>query len=558
MGIPHHFAAELKADMNSVTEGKLKLMVVDDEADNLDLLYRTFRRHFNVFRAVSAEEALKVLEREGEMAVIISDQRMPNMNGTEFLSRTVELYPDTMRILLTGYTDVEDLVGAINSGQVFKYITKPWKPDELTSTIYQAADIYKVLKQRTNELERALRQEALVNSLIRAIRKSLDYQSTLQTIVDRLSESFGADYGVLYPVLESPDLKLSSECFASPQVPPLDDGLMVRVLLSGDRQTEYCEDSAWRQLAVPLIWKGKTYGVLSFWHNVEKQPWSAQDLQLLDAVVEQAALAIAQTKLYQTIQQQTEQMRSELEVARQIQCNLLPQHPPQLDSLKVQGYCLPARQVGGDFFETYQHSNGDLWLAVGDVSGKGVPAALFMASALSTLRQQLNQNHPVSPEQIIRNLNHALADDLFNSNCFITMVVARYQPATHELTYANAGHIYPMLWSHQNLTSDSQPTYLKTRGIPIGILPEWQAAAGHVTMTARDVLLITSDGITEATVTEESLLQGHNRMLNQEGLWRLICQDPDRFDLHELLSRFASSTYTEQEDDQTIISLEVL
>jgi response regulator RpfG family c-di-GMP phosphodiesterase len=105
---------------------KLKLMVVDDEPDNLDLLYRTFRRDFQVYKADSALSALEVLDEQGEMAVIISDQRMPEMNGTEFLGKTVDRFPDTIRILLTGYTDVEDLVEAINAGQVFKYITKPW------------------------------------------------------------------------------------------------------------------------------------------------------------------------------------------------------------------------------------------------------------------------------------------------------------------------------------------------------------------------------------------------------------------------------------------------
>src|SRR5512146_1071352 len=105
------------------TDGKLKLMVVDDEPDNLALLYRTFRRDFNVVRAESAIAALKILDEQGEMAVIISDQRMPEMLGTDFLSKTVERFPDTIRIVLTGYTDVEDLVEAINAGKVFKYIT---------------------------------------------------------------------------------------------------------------------------------------------------------------------------------------------------------------------------------------------------------------------------------------------------------------------------------------------------------------------------------------------------------------------------------------------------
>jgi len=119
---------------------KLKLMVVDDEPDNLDLLYRTFRRDFQVYKANHARKALEILAQEGEMAVIISDQRMPEMNGTEFLSLTVEKFPDTIRILLTGFTDVEDLVEAINSGQVFKYITKPWNPERLKNLVEQATD----------------------------------------------------------------------------------------------------------------------------------------------------------------------------------------------------------------------------------------------------------------------------------------------------------------------------------------------------------------------------------------------------------------------------------
>ena len=88
---------------------KLKILVVDDEPDNLDLLYRTFRRDFNVLKADSGISALELLAVEGEVAVIISDQRMPEMKGTEFLSKTVPQFPDTVRIILTGFTDIEDL-----------------------------------------------------------------------------------------------------------------------------------------------------------------------------------------------------------------------------------------------------------------------------------------------------------------------------------------------------------------------------------------------------------------------------------------------------------------
>lgn len=178
--------------MTLAEQSKLRLMVVDDESDNLDLLYRTFRRDFEVFKAASALEALKILDREGEMSIIISDQRMPKMSGIEFLSRTVEEFPDTIRIVLTGYTDVEDLVSAINTGKVFKYITKPWSPDELRSVVQQAAETYQVLKQRTLELRRALRRESLFNAVTTAIRESLDYRSMLQTIAATIGQTFGA------------------------------------------------------------------------------------------------------------------------------------------------------------------------------------------------------------------------------------------------------------------------------------------------------------------------------------------------------------------------------
>lgn len=130
--------------MNSQANSKPKLLVVDDEPDNLDLLYRTFHREYKVLRADNGPAALDILAAEAKngssVAVIISDQRMPLMSGTEFLSLTATQYPDIIRIILTGYTDVEDLVEAINAGKVFKYVTKPWDAEELKRVVRQAID----------------------------------------------------------------------------------------------------------------------------------------------------------------------------------------------------------------------------------------------------------------------------------------------------------------------------------------------------------------------------------------------------------------------------------
>lgn len=561
---------------------KLKLMVVDDEIDNLDLLYRTFRRDFDVFQASSGLDALALLAQVGEMGIIISDQRMPHMSGTEFLSCTVDRFPDTIRILLTGYTDVEDLVGAINAGQVFKYITKPWDSNELMAIVQQAAETYRVVKQRTNELNRALQRESLFNTIMTAIRGSLDYGHMLQTIVETMGHTFSADVGILYPIGQ---MDQQTSCPYTPE------SFLYQADQSAtsSRHTHHAlcnSDQTWappesigemRQtidahhglshLIVPLTYQQEQLATLILSRQSDKPMWSEADLQLMAGVAEQAALAISQAKLHQQIQIQTQQMRAELAVARQIQMNLLRQSWEPLDRVRIQAHCYPAREVGGDFFEVYVHPQGDVWLAVGDVSGKGVPAALFMASAISLLRRELSQETPPDPNVVLQRLNHSLWEDLVSCNCFITMVLARYTPATHDLIYANAGHIYPLIWSQPSSRpqanrgpqlSTADPTLLKTRGVPLGILSHWQAAAGQETLKAGDVLLLTSDGITEATVV--NAVAGPScpgAMLQQTGLCQLLCQYVNGLDLQHLLTTIQALSPI-QEDDQTLLSLEVL
>lgn len=556
--------------MTETEASTLKLMVVDDEPDNLDLLYRTFRRDFYVYKASDAKSALKILDQEGEMAVIISDQRMPEMNGTEFLSRTVEHFPDTIRILLTGFTDVEDLVDAINSGQVFKYITKPWKPDRLKVIVEQAADTYRVVKKRTQELRRALRRESLFNAVTTAIRESLDYHSMLHKIVATIGQAFETSCCLLRPV-EGNSLTEYVFSYQDPKLPQSQcsfdpSPLIEKVLATQHYQLSQSsvDGKSCHQLVVPLTYQQHLQAVLALHSSGQNRLWQEEDIQLITGVADQAALALSQAKLYQSLQEKQAQIRTELEVARQIQNNLLRQSLPDIKGAKVQACCYPAREVGGDFFEVFVHPKGDLWIAVGDVSGKGVPAALFMASAISVLRRELSQETPAMPNVVMQNLNHALGDDLIGNNCFITLFLARYTPTSRELVYANAGHIYPILWSKQ--ATLAEPHYLKVRGIPLGILPKWQANPGHLVLATGDTLLLASDGITEARVStninslfksRNGLQPNTNSMLNLEGLWQLLIKEAQPLSLDHLIARIQADNQV-QEDDQTILSLEVL
>jgi response regulator RpfG family c-di-GMP phosphodiesterase len=151
-------------------ESAIHVLYVDDEENNLQAFKASFRRHFNVFTAISAEDGKKILA-ENEIHVLITDQRMPGTLGTELLAQAVKDYPDQIRILLTGFSDIEAIKDAINRGQIYHYLQKPWNDEELRRTIEEAFKVYHLRKKQqdlsaqllqTNEqLEFMLRQKLL-------------------------------------------------------------------------------------------------------------------------------------------------------------------------------------------------------------------------------------------------------------------------------------------------------------------------------------------------------------------------------------------------------------
>ena len=285
---------------------KTKMLVVDDEPDNLDLLYRTFRRDFEVLKAESGIQALEVLAAEGEVAVIISDQRMPEMKGTEFLSRTVPKFPDTMRIILTGFTDVEDLVEAINSGQVYKYITKPWDPNELKAVVQRAAETYELLKQRTEELRRSQAQTALLSTIVYVAQDASGLENTLEPIATAFGENFLADGCILqlvehgafaaqgcYTSAESLENWLEKDPLVQAAIAT--QKMQVSVNVSADASLSevphYSSFGVQAHLVAPVTLRGEVLAVLSLqW----KQPCTLREdeLMLLHLSAQEVALAL--------------------------------------------------------------------------------------------------------------------------------------------------------------------------------------------------------------------------------------------------------------------------
>ena len=149
---------------------KYKILIVDDEPDNLALLYRTLRGKYDITKATSAIEALRIL-KDNEFDCILSDHKMPQMDGVEFLRRTYEVCPNTTRLLVTAYSDVKILIDAINYAKIYRYIKKPFNPDELAH-IVEASLEYRQLKVDNENLIRDLKE--LFSGTIKAIIEALD------------------------------------------------------------------------------------------------------------------------------------------------------------------------------------------------------------------------------------------------------------------------------------------------------------------------------------------------------------------------------------------------
>jgi response regulator RpfG family c-di-GMP phosphodiesterase len=135
------------------------LLAVDDEPANLRMLERLFRREYRVLTANNGVEALQLLSRE-DVALIITDQRMPGMSGTELLRQTLRTRPETVRIILTGYTDVDSLTDAINTTRVYKFVSKPWDPEMLEQ----------IVRDAIREHEECIQQRQLVEGLVQLVR----------------------------------------------------------------------------------------------------------------------------------------------------------------------------------------------------------------------------------------------------------------------------------------------------------------------------------------------------------------------------------------------------
>ena len=301
------------------------------------------------------------------------------------------------------------------------------------------------------------------------------------------------------------------------------------------------------KIAVPLVSQGELVGLLNLGPRLSEQDYSTDDRGLLNTLATQSAPAVRVAQLVrdqQTQARSNERIQHELRVAQLIQKTLLPKDLPALPGWQVTAYYQAARQVGGDFYDFIYFDDGRLGLVIGDVTDKGVPAALLMATTRSVLRAIAQRL--VAPGQVLERVNEVLYPDI-PPKMFVTCLYALLDPDSGQLQFANAGHDLPY---HRHTTGEV--TELRATGMPLGLMPGMHYEEKEVWLTPGEVILFHSDGIVEAH-------NEHREMFGFPRLMRLVGEHEDGKTLKEFvlddLAAFTGADW-EQEDDITMVTLQ--
>lgn len=299
-------------------------------------------------------------------------------------------------------------------------------------------------------------------------------------------------------------------------------------------------------LVIPLVSQGELVGLLNLGPRLSQQDYSTDDRRLLDNLATQAAPALRVAQLVREQQAQArarERVDQELRVARLIQQTLLPRDLPALPGWQLAAYYQPARAVGGDFYDFLYFDDGRLGIVIGDVTDKGVPAALVMATTRSILRSAAHSELP--PGAVLERTNDLLHLDI-PPKMFVTCLYAILDPSTGRLTYANAGHDLPYQRHGDGVCE------LRATGMPLGLMPGMHYEEKETILSPGDNILFYSDGLVEAHNPEREMF-GFPHLAH---LVETYATDTPLIEvLLNELTAFTGSDW-EQEDDVTLVTLQ--
>ena len=415
--------------------------------------------------------------------------------------------------------------------------------------------------------------EQMLTELSEQVRSITDPRPLLETVAARISETlhvpqvavllagggfYSPAFAMGYPSLPAVDFpsKTGTAMMLKSQKEParvflndLDSWLYREQGISDEERGKLATLQS--ELLLPLAVRDKLLGFISLGPKRSEEPYTGSDVRLLKSVAAQTGLALENANLLQTVADevaQRERLNREVEIAREVQERLFPQKLPFIQGLDYAGHCRPALGVGGDYYDFLALPHGNLGVAIGDVSGKGIAAALMMASLQASLRSEATR----APENLaaaVGNVNR-LVYEASSSNRYATFFYGQYDPVEGRFDFVNAGHNPPILI--HGFDGNSTVTRLEPGGTVIGLLEGAGYEQGTVSLRPGDVLVAFTDGISEAMNLQDEEW-GEDRLLETIRRHRRASAQGLLDDLFDAATGFAGAA--PQHDDMTLVVL---
>lgn len=367
------------------------------------------------------------------------------------------------------------------------------------------------LQKENLQLRSAVEELGFLNELSQAIGSSFKSEEIMQIIIRKSIRAIHAEQGTVILVDNDEDLEMktyvrSMVSYGDRKPFSLNQSILgwmhihlkpvsIHDPKNDDRFVGVEWDESVLSIAcVPLIVKSKLTGVLSLYNKKDNKAFTDEDLRLMSIIAAQSAQIVENARLYEE-EQALLKLKEESRVAKNIQINLLPKTNPVIPGYDIAGKSIPAQSVGGDYYDFIPVGEDKIAACLGDISGKGMPAAMLMANLQATIRGQSMIEGPVN--DCVHRSNKLLYMST-EMNRYATFFYGIVNTKTHEFNYTNAGHNPPILYRE-----NSKPALLKSGGPVLGFIDNAEYSEETIKLKKGDMIVIYSDGISEAMDIEE-------------------------------------------------------
>ena len=416
------------------------------------------------------------------------------------------------------------------------------------------------LEEENQSLRRSVEELSIINEIATAINSALSIDNILESITQKCRKHLKVEQVAVMLLDEQSEKKPFQTMVrgwdqVSGEIPFRFDTQLTGWMLKNRKPlliNDFLNDSRFQKtsedtdtikslLSVPLLCKSKMIGLITVFNKTIESGFNDDDQRLLSIISSQSSQVIENARLLKE-EQELIKVQQELRLAYEIQTNLLPETSPQIDGYEIFGTSIPAKEVGGDYFDFIPLENNKLAFCLGDISGKGMPAALLMSNLQASVRGQTlaRSNVKNCMEKINSMLFHNTPPEKFS-----TFFYGVLDSKNHKITYSNAGHNYPFLFS-----KDGNIKQLEEGDIVLGCIESFQFSENVISLEPEELLLIYSDGITEA-------INENEEELGEEAMTNIIIKNPD-LSLEEMSEKILEKVKLHsgnnlQYDDMTLV-----